>query len=97
MRTKHLSGTNARSANSDNMCLAAGNVKLFFSRHRASSGDSSSWYNWLRDKTGKGFQIHFSVLAAVITCCTIVLGEMMLGAVEGEFYYELTPWGAFLN
>ena len=47
--------------------------------------------------SGKGIRIQFSILAAVLTCFAVILGEMMAGAVEGAIYYEVTPWEAFFN
>lgn len=46
-------------------------------------------------EVGKGINIQFSILAAVLTCCAIILGEMMAGAVEGALYYNVNPWEAF--
>ncbi len=48
-------------------------------------------------ESGKGIRIQFSILAAVLTCFAVILGEMMIGAVEGALYYEMTPWEAFFK
>ena len=46
-------------------------------------------------ETGKGLYFQFSILAAVLSAFSVILGEMMAGAVEGALYYKVTPWEAF--
>ncbi|MFT6733512.1 MAG: hypothetical protein ACJAS9_001700 [Polaribacter sp.] len=46
-------------------------------------------------EAGKGIHLKFSILAVLLTCCTVILAEMIAGAVEGALYYKVTPWEAF--
>jgi len=48
-------------------------------------------------EAGKGLDFKYGFLAGFLTCCAIILGEMMIGAVEGALFYKMTPWEAFLN
>ena len=48
-------------------------------------------------EAGKGLYVKYGFLAGILTCCTIILGEMMIGAVEGALYYKITPWEAFIS
>ncbi len=48
-------------------------------------------------ESGKGIDYRFALLAIIFSTTAIVLGKMMVGAVEGAIYYDLTPWEVFFS
>jgi len=47
--------------------------------------------------SGKGIKIKFGILAGILTVATIILGTMLVGAIDAAVYYDTTPWQAFFQ